>query len=64
MFADAIDSYSLLALAISEAIIVAHRGTLRAESEGVTKGASFILASLISWSDRKGSREPITGYGC
>jgi two-component system, chemotaxis family, CheB/CheR fusion protein len=33
-----------LGLAISRTIIVAHGGTLRAESEGVAKGATFILA--------------------
>ena len=38
--------------------------TLRAESEGVAKGASFILASLISWPERRGSRKLITGYDC
>jgi hypothetical protein len=51
-FADAIDSYSLLALAISEAIIVAHRGgALRAESEGV------VLDKLV-----RAERFPRTDY--
>jgi hypothetical protein len=58
-----IDSYSLLALAIfREAMVVAQWGVcyaLRAQKER----ASF-WPPLVSWSERKGSREPIIGYDC